>query len=124
MLELTISISGKTIADLESSMSEINRLIADGNTSGANQNESSRFNFDISGEEQALKTETNTPEMWKRVLAAARKKLQKNNLSAGFEHGQWWIIHVMTGAQWSVVDAEGPGSVDGFDFEQVTHGQE
>jgi hypothetical protein len=35
-----------------------------------------------------------------------------------YEHGQLWIVS-KTGAIWSVVDAEGPWSVDGFDFELV-----
>lgn len=66
----------------------------------------------------ALKTETNTTEMWRRVLSAARAHLGLHNLHADFEHGQWWIT-ARSGAQWSVVDAEGPGTTDGFDFEQV-----
>lgn len=67
-----------------------------------------------------LKTETNTYAMQKRVLSAARKILKRRILQADFEHGQWWITNVATGAQWSVVDAEGGHSVDGFDLEQVT----
>jgi hypothetical protein len=39
---------------------------------------------------------------------------------ADFEHGQWWITDLESGAQWSVVDATGGRSVDGFDFEPVT----
>lgn len=41
-----------------------------------------------------------------------------------FEHGQWWITHPPTGASWSVVDAEGPGTVDGYDFEQISEGED
>lgn len=44
-----------------------------------------------------------------------RRRLQTN-----FEHGQWWITDQQTGAQWSVVDATGPGSDNGFSFEQVS----
>lgn len=40
-------------------------------------------------------------------------------LSADFEHGQWWITDLDTGAQWSVVDTS-----RGYDFEQVTEGEE
>jgi hypothetical protein len=40
-----------------------------------------------------------------------------------FEHGQLWIIG-QNGAQFSVVDAKGGPSVDGFDFEQVTDADE
>lgn len=36
-----------------------------------------------------------------------------------FEHGQLWIT-CSDGAAWSVVDAEGVESVNGFDFEQVS----
>jgi hypothetical protein len=68
-----------------------------------------------------LHTETNTPAMEKRVLKAAHKALNRRNLTAFFEHGQWWIEHRPSGAQWSVCDASCP---DGFDFEQVTHGNE
>jgi len=67
-----------------------------------------------------LKTETNTKRMEKRVLAAARVSLGRRGLGATFEHGQWWVYSVVSGAQWSVVDAEGGPSIDGFDFEQVT----
>lgn len=36
-----------------------------------------------------------------------------------FEHGQLWITHI-DGKIWSVVDAVGGNSVDGFDFEEVS----
>lgn len=71
-----------------------------------------------------LKTETNTPAIERRVLHAARLILRKRNLSAFFEHGQWWVDHWPTGDQWSVVDAEGGSAVDGFYFEQVTKAEE
>jgi len=38
-------------------------------------------------------------------------------LQIDFEHGQWFITHLPTGAQWSVND-----SSDGFDFEQISEG--
>lgn len=72
-----------------------------------------------------LKTETNTQTMDRRVLRAAKERLgKKHSLVSWFEHGQWWIEDKVSGAQWSVVDAEGGTSVDGFDFEQVTQGDE
>ncbi|MDD3134912.1 MAG: hypothetical protein PHF64_00275 [Methanoregula sp.] len=37
-----------------------------------------------------------------------------------FEHGQLWIIGRFNGGQWSVNDAEGPGSEGEFDFECAT----
>lgn len=72
-----------------------------------------------------LKTETNTPAMEARILRAAYTVLAPyQNLSADYEHGQWWITARDTGAQWSVVDAVGGRSVDGFDFEQVSEGDD
>ena len=72
-----------------------------------------------------LNTETNTPEMAERIRGAfcGRFYLEAQApIQADFEHGQWWITNLETGAQWAVVDAEGGESVDGFDFEQVTEG--
>jgi hypothetical protein len=73
-----------------------------------------------------LNTETNTPEMEKRIMSAVVRELQlpleHHHMAVNFEHGQWWATCNDCGAQWSVVDAEGPGSIDGFDFEQVTEG--
>ncbi len=71
-----------------------------------------------------LKTETNTPEMRRRiedafcVSDAATCLLKDETWEAAFEHGQWWVI-ANTGASWSVVDAIGAGTIDGFDFEQL-----
>lgn len=72
-----------------------------------------------------LKTEVNTPKMRARVMAAFRLRFNTKRIgpAAWFEHGQWWIVDNVTGAQWSVVDAEGGTSVDGFDFEQVSEGE-
>lgn len=71
-----------------------------------------------------LNTEKNTRAMERRVKRAARDAglVNTRNTSAIFEHGQWWIENAHTGAQWSVCDASGPNTVDGFVFEQVTHG--
>lgn len=71
-----------------------------------------------------LNTERNTRSMERRVLGAAARALHRRNLSADFEHGQWWITHRPSGAQWSVCDAEGGGAVDGFVFERVTRGDD
>jgi len=65
-----------------------------------------------------LMTETNTAAMEKRVLRAAHVQLHKRNLTAFFEHGQFWVEHLPSGAQWSVDDCQ-PGD---FCFEQVTQG--
>jgi hypothetical protein len=71
-----------------------------------------------------LNTETNTPAMDARILKAAHKALKRRNLTTFFEHGQWWVEHLPSGAQWSVCDASGPSCPDGFDFEEVTLGSE
>lgn len=72
---------------------------------------------------KTLKTEQNTPAMEARVLKAARKHFhQRKNIHAVFEHGHWWIIRandIDFTENYSVCDAEGPGSIDGFCFEQV-----
>ena len=70
-----------------------------------------------------LKTETNTPEIEKRALKAFRALFRGRRSRAVFEHGQWWII-CDDGAQFSVVDSMAGHSVDGFDFEQVTPGDD
>jgi hypothetical protein len=70
-----------------------------------------------------LNCETNTLAMEGRVLKAARAILKRRNLSAHFEHGQWWVEHRPTGAQWSVHDTRIDGT-DGFGLEQVTQGEE
>jgi hypothetical protein len=48
----------------------------------------------------------------------------EHDIATHYEHGQWWVVCNACGAQWSVVDAEGGDSVGGFDFEQVTQGDE
>jgi hypothetical protein len=69
-----------------------------------------------------LKTEQNTPATEKKVLTAARKHFgQSKGITAVFDHGQWWVNRdngegIET---YSVIDAEGPGTTNGFDFEQV-----
>jgi hypothetical protein len=71
-----------------------------------------------------LNAERNTKSMEKRVLKMARKMLGTRNVSAFFEHGQWLVFNLKTGAQYSVVDAEGPNTIDGFDLEQISDGDE
>ena len=74
-----------------------------------------------------LNTERNTPAMGKRVAKAARKLLGvRKGVNVHFEHGQWWVSIAggrLDGAQYSVVDAEGPDTVDGFDLEMITEPQ-
>ena len=74
----------------------------------------------------ALMTETYTRAMEARVRRAARHKgiINTRNGSVFFEHGQWWVENVRTGAQWSVVDCQTAGGVDYLDFEQVSEGDQ
>ncbi len=73
-----------------------------------------------------LKSQTFTPAIGKRVRWAASASLETHfkHIQPNFEHGQWWVTIVgdtrLSGAQFSVVDAEGGNAVDGFDFECVT----
>jgi hypothetical protein len=76
-----------------------------------------------------LKTETNTPAMEARILREVNAQLVNPARSyvefrAFFEHGQWWIEHLPSGAQWAVNDAETRDGEATFDFEQVTIGEE
>ena len=76
-----------------------------------------------------LKTEQNTPEMQQRILKAAKKQFKYTpvyaEISAHFEHGQWWITFEDDYEDemriYSVQDAEGTeenGVFDGFCFEE------
>jgi predicted cupin superfamily sugar epimerase len=71
-----------------------------------------------------LMSERNTPATEKRVLRAARYRLGAGHYQADFEHGQWWVTCLSTGAQWSVVDCQTQNGVDYLDFEQVSRGEE
>lgn len=67
----------------------------------------------------------NTQSMKNLVMKAARAKFRRRTgLRAVFEHGHWWLIvknyHGCDGdGTFDVVDAEGPGSIYGLDFEEV-----
>ena len=75
-----------------------------------------------------MKLKTESVENGRRALAAFFK-LKKLNFAERFhydwtfEHGQLWITRI-DGAAWSVCDAVGGPSVDGFDFEQVSEGED
>ena len=66
----------------------------------------------------ALKTETNTRKMETQIRRAFANKFPHGRAKSVFEHGQWWML--AGDAIWSVVDAEGIDTVDGFDFERVS----
>lgn len=68
----------------------------------------------------SLRCERNTPNMHDAVISDAREALERTNLQADFEHGQWFVTDRETGAQWAVNDAEGCT----FDYEQVTQGDD
>lgn len=84
-----------------------------------------------------LRSTINTPGMARRVRAAfnrsryrlrppdygERQVLHRRRIQVDYEHGQWWVTDLDTGAQWSVVDVGTPFG-DAFDFEQVTRGDE
>lgn len=88
-----------------------------------------------------LKTETDTPEMKERIKQVAMAMFGHEPDDLIFEHGQWWLKYAsdercdndQEDQNWfeetfgydcdevtySVVDAEGGESIDGFDFEKV-----
>lgn len=73
-----------------------------------------------------LKSETNTPQMAGRILDAAYvwaantfAENPNGPLDVYFEHGQWWLFDIAGDRTFSVVDADGGDSVDGFAFEEV-----
>ena len=71
-----------------------------------------------------LKTEQDTPDMEASILHAAVSHFTPGAYPrAAFEHGQWWVLVEGEDSEddiYSVVDAIGPGSTEGFDFERVT----
>lgn len=68
-----------------------------------------------------LRTEQNTRRTERAVLRAARTQLGRRRLQADFEHGQWWITDLTSGAQWGAQDEDSPS---GFCFELVSRGDE
>lgn len=52
-------------------------------------------------------------------IAADVLGIPVDRIQPDFEHGQWWITDLDSGAQWSVNDCSGPQA---FTFEQVTQG--
>ena len=91
--------------------------------------QAARLVCDLLDWREILKTETNTPAVETQILKAVKKTLvnparRPNEFRANFEHGQWWVEHLPSGAQWSVNDAETRDGEAYFDFEQVTTGEE
>lgn len=74
----------------------------------------------------ALRSTVNTPDVEREILidAADHLDVPEAELQADFEHGQWWITVLGTGAQYSVVDCETQGGDEYFGFEQVSRGDD
>lgn len=66
-----------------------------------------------------LRTEQNTRAVEQDIEYAVTDELGIARFTTDFEHGQWWVTDLDSGAQWSVCDANTPS---GFCFEQVTEG--
>ncbi len=72
-----------------------------------------------------LRCEIQTAEVEAEIFSALDKcyiTVNHNRLSCDFEHGQWFVTCLHCGSQWSVNDCD-PG-IDGFDFEQISDGDE
>lgn len=78
--------------------------------------------------DETLPSTIDKPEVGDRALAAFKASSyyddEKDDARAFFEHGHWWVEVIGSGAQYSVVDAAGGRSIDGFDFEMVTAGDD
>jgi len=70
-----------------------------------------------------LKTEQNTRTIERSIRGAFRAWAHQRVFNTVFEHGQWWVIQPETkhddGGTFSVCDATGGDSVNGFSFERV-----
>jgi len=90
----------------------------------------------IPGNEEKLWSYEEDPEVGELISEAFSRSEYHNadmDYDEFYEHGHWWVECKQTGAQWSVVDSEGgptvyvdgpDGQQIGFDFEQVTEGEE
>jgi hypothetical protein len=59
----------------------------------------------------------------KDAFEALHSECAGDGVDAFFEHGQWWICCIGSGAIFSVVDAEGSANVcDGLSFEMIEAG--
>ena len=70
-----------------------------------------------------LPSERNTPAIEVRIRRAARGTFGRRAVRPFFEHGQWWLQDLRSGAQYSVIDLE---DAEGhrFGFEQVSSGED
>ncbi len=130
MLKLEIKITGKTTGDLEIALDEVRRLVGETYLSGANDNDTSSYSFDITGEEvpylkSSDENECGFDKLFKKWMPGnySFPLGHEPKIEEVYEHGQWWVKDSFSGATWSVVDAEGGDSVDGVSFEQVSEGE-
>jgi hypothetical protein len=74
----------------------------------------------------ALRSTNSNPDVGQEILDAFN--LSNDHLHHDpkpvFEHGHWWINCSTCGAQFDAVDTFGGDNVDGFSFEEVTHGDD
>ena len=63
-----------------------------------------------------LQSEQQTRTVERRIRRVVREFGYRGTLV--FEHGHWWLM-LPDGSIFDVVDAEGPGSYDGFALERV-----
>lgn len=75
-----------------------------------------------------LKSDKNTPPIEKKILTASKKcfkgySIENNKIFTIFEHGHWWVrfydVDEEIDRTFSVIDAEGIGTYNGFNFEEV-----
>jgi hypothetical protein len=70
-----------------------------------------------------LNSTINSASMEEKVKAAANKHFGHRKANTVFEHGHWWVMWYDESEDcnrtYDVVDAEGPGTTNGFDFEEV-----
>ena len=71
-----------------------------------------------------LRSQVNTPRNGVLALGAfiTMHNTVHQNPQPVFEHDHWWITCSTCGAQFDAVDAEGGASVNGWDFEMVSEG--
>ena len=77
----------------------------------------SRFHSRRGKIDKPLPSTVETVKMERRIKAAFKTRFNVRG-TAVFEHGHWWVT-LGSAMTYSVVDAEGGESVDGFDFERV-----
>lgn len=57
MLKLEIEITGNTTSDLEIALDEVRKQVSEGFTKGFNRNDTGRYHFDVTGEEEETEEE-------------------------------------------------------------------